>query len=72
MTNLHGGCHGHYVRNICIYGTGDLKWLLNSKSLFANKFELETYPPTVECLELILRERALNQSEVPVEPSWYF
>ncbi|XP_015268276.1 PREDICTED: N-acetyllactosaminide beta-1,6-N-acetylglucosaminyl-transferase isoform X2 [Gekko japonicus] len=72
MTDLHGGCHGHYVRNICIYGTGDLRWLLNSKSLFANKFELETYPPTVECLELVLRERALNQSEVPVEPSWYF
>ncbi|XP_060100347.1 N-acetyllactosaminide beta-1,6-N-acetylglucosaminyl-transferase-like [Heteronotia binoei] len=72
MTKLHGGCHGHYVRNICIYGTGDLKWLLNSTSLFANKFELRTYPPTMECLELILRERALNQSEVPVEPSWYF
>uniref|UniRef100_A0A8D2Q902 N-acetyllactosaminide beta-1,6-N-acetylglucosaminyl-transferase n=1 Tax=Varanus komodoensis TaxID=61221 RepID=A0A8D2Q902_VARKO len=68
----HGGCHGHYVRDICIYGTGDLKWLLNSKSLFANKFELGTYPPTMECLELTLRERALNQSEVPVEPNWYF
>ncbi|XP_007431201.1 N-acetyllactosaminide beta-1,6-N-acetylglucosaminyl-transferase [Python bivittatus] len=68
----HGGCHGHYVRSICIYGTGDLPWLLMSKSLFANKFELKTYPPTVECLELKLRERALNQSEIPVEPSWYF
>ncbi|XP_061447792.1 N-acetyllactosaminide beta-1,6-N-acetylglucosaminyl-transferase isoform X3 [Rhineura floridana] len=67
----HGGCHGHYVRGICIYGTGDLKWLLNAKSLFANKFELRTYPPTVECLELNIRERALNQSEIPVEPSWY-
>uniref|UniRef100_A0A6J0TYS9 N-acetyllactosaminide beta-1,6-N-acetylglucosaminyl-transferase-like n=1 Tax=Pogona vitticeps TaxID=103695 RepID=A0A6J0TYS9_9SAUR len=67
----HGGCHGHYVRSICIYGTGDLKWLLGLKSLFANKFELGTYPPTVECLELKLRERALNQSEVPVDPSWY-
>ncbi|XP_063154952.1 N-acetyllactosaminide beta-1,6-N-acetylglucosaminyl-transferase [Candoia aspera] len=68
----HEGCHGHYVRSICIYGTGDLPWLLKSKSLFANKFELKTYPPTVECLELKLRERALNQSEIPVEPSWYF
>ncbi|XP_053252900.1 N-acetyllactosaminide beta-1,6-N-acetylglucosaminyl-transferase isoform X3 [Podarcis raffonei] len=67
----HGGCHGRYVRAICIYGTGDLKWLLKSKSLFANKFELETYPPTVECLELSVRERTLNQSEIPVEPSWY-
>ncbi|KAM3841572.1 N-acetyllactosaminide beta-1,6-N-acetylglucosaminyl-transferase [Vipera latastei] len=68
----HGGCHGHYVRSICIYGTGDLPWLLKSKNLFANKFELKTYPPTVECLELKLRERALNESEIPVEPSWYF
>ncbi|EMP31651.1 N-acetyllactosaminide beta-1,6-N-acetylglucosaminyl-transferase, isoform C [Chelonia mydas] len=59
----HGGCHGHYVRGICIYGTGDLKWLLKSSSMFANKFELKTYPLTVECLELSLRERALNQSE---------
>ncbi|XP_060630782.2 N-acetyllactosaminide beta-1,6-N-acetylglucosaminyl-transferase isoform X1 [Anolis sagrei] len=67
----HGGCHGRYVRGICIFGTGDLKWLLSSENLFANKFELKTYPPTVECLELNLRERALNQSEVPVEPSWY-
>ncbi|XP_028593581.2 N-acetyllactosaminide beta-1,6-N-acetylglucosaminyl-transferase isoform X1 [Podarcis muralis] len=67
----HGGCHGRYVRAICIYGTGDLKWLLKSKSLFANKFELETYPPTVECLELSVRERTLNQSEIPVEQSWY-
>uniref|UniRef100_A0A8D0GZT6 Uncharacterized protein n=1 Tax=Sphenodon punctatus TaxID=8508 RepID=A0A8D0GZT6_SPHPU len=72
MTRSHGGCHGRYVRDICIYGPGDLKWLFNSSGMFANKFELKTYPPTVECLELRLRERALNQSETPVEPSWYF
>nr|XP_023958613.1 N-acetyllactosaminide beta-1,6-N-acetylglucosaminyl-transferase isoform X2 [Chrysemys picta bellii] len=70
--NSHGGCHGHYVRSICIYGTGDLKWLFKSVSMFANKFELKTYPLTVECLELRLRERALNQSETQVKPSWYF
>ncbi|TFK09186.1 TNF receptor-associated factor 1 [Platysternon megacephalum] len=70
--SFHGGCHGHYVRGICIYGTGDLKWLFKSTSMFANKFELKTYPLTVECLELRLRERALNQSETQVKPSWYF
>lgn len=63
---------GHYVHGICIYGNGDLKWLMNSPSLFANKFELNTYPLTVECLELRLRERTLNQSETAVQPSWYF
>lgn len=72
MEDKHGGCHGHYVRGICIYGNGDLKWLINSPSLFANKFELTTYPLTVECLELRLRERTLNQSETAVQPSWYF
>ncbi|XP_059580420.1 N-acetyllactosaminide beta-1,6-N-acetylglucosaminyl-transferase isoform X3 [Alligator mississippiensis] len=72
MKKKHGGCHGHYVRDICIYGTGDLKWLYNSTCLFANKFELKTYPLTVECLELRLRERALSQSEIQVDPNWYF
>ncbi|XP_055451125.1 N-acetyllactosaminide beta-1,6-N-acetylglucosaminyl-transferase isoform X1 [Psammomys obesus] len=72
MEDKHGGCHGHYVHGICIYGNGDLKWLINSQSLFANKFELNTYPLTVECLELRHRERTLNQSETAIEPSWYF
>ncbi|XP_012659710.1 N-acetyllactosaminide beta-1,6-N-acetylglucosaminyl-transferase isoform X2 [Otolemur garnettii] len=72
MEDKHGGCHGRYVHGICIYGNGDLKWLVNSQSLFANKFELNTYPLTVECLELRLRERTLNQSEIAIQPSWYF
>ncbi|KAI5932044.1 N-acetyllactosaminide beta-1,6-N-acetylglucosaminyl-transferase isoform X2 [Manis javanica] len=72
MEDKHGGCHGHYIHGICIYGNGDLKWLINSPSLFANKFELTTYPLTVECLELRLRERTLNQSETAIQPSWYF
>ncbi|XP_053253068.1 N-acetyllactosaminide beta-1,6-N-acetylglucosaminyl-transferase-like [Podarcis raffonei] len=66
-----GKCYGHYKRDICVYGTGDLEWLLSGTQLFANKVELETYPPTVECLELAVRERALKESEIPVEPSWY-
>ncbi|OXB63390.1 hypothetical protein ASZ78_004831 [Callipepla squamata] len=72
MEDIHGGCHGRYVRGICIYGTGDLKWLFNSTCMFANKFELRTYPLTVECLELRHRKRTLAQSEVQVEPNWYF
>ncbi|NXC75128.1 GNT2A transferase, partial [Anhinga anhinga] len=72
MEESHGGCHGHYVRGICVYGTGDLKWLFNSTCMFANKFELKTYPLTVECLELRHRQRTLSQSEVQVEPNWHF
>ncbi|KAM5157967.1 N-acetyllactosaminide beta-1,6-N-acetylglucosaminyl-transferase-like [Mantella aurantiaca] len=70
--NDHGGCHGHYIRDICIYGTGDLQWLINTNSIFANKFELKSYPPTLECLEMKIRERTLNQSEVTVQPDWCF
>ncbi|KAM6298971.1 N-acetyllactosaminide beta-1,6-N-acetylglucosaminyl-transferase [Aegotheles albertisi] len=72
MEDSHGGCHGRYVRGICVYGPGDLKWLFNSTCMFANKFELKTYPPTLECLELRHRQRTLSQSEVQVEPNWYF
>ncbi|OCT74411.1 hypothetical protein XELAEV_18033387mg [Xenopus laevis] len=70
----HDGCHGHYVRGVCIYGTGDLQWLLNLKSsfMFANKFELASYPPTIECLELRLRKRALNHAEISLQPNWTF
>ncbi|XP_041040557.1 N-acetyllactosaminide beta-1,6-N-acetylglucosaminyl-transferase-like isoform X3 [Carcharodon carcharias] len=58
----HDGCHGHYVRNICIYGLEDLKWLSERDSLFANKFELHAYPPTLECLEYRILKRTWNQS----------
>ncbi|XP_072267819.1 N-acetyllactosaminide beta-1,6-N-acetylglucosaminyl-transferase-like isoform X2 [Pyxicephalus adspersus] len=63
---------GHYIRDICIYGTGDLQWLSNANSIFANKFESKSYPPTLECLEIKIRERALNQSEVTIQTDWYF
>ncbi|XP_017717588.1 PREDICTED: N-acetyllactosaminide beta-1,6-N-acetylglucosaminyl-transferase-like [Rhinopithecus bieti] len=62
---------GHYRRDSCIYGPEDLKWLYESSSMFANKLELETYPLTVECLELRIREQTLTQGEVPVEPERY-
>ncbi|KAL4676431.1 hypothetical protein H8959_010576 [Pygathrix nigripes] len=71
MEDTHGGCHGHYRRDSCIYGPEDLKWLYESSSMFANKLELETYPLTVECLELRIREKTLNQGAVPVEPDRY-
>lgn len=62
---------GHYWQDMCVYGPGDLKWLYKSSSMFANKLKLETYPLTVECLELRIREKTLNQSEFPVETDWY-
>nr|DBA24567.1 TPA: hypothetical protein GDO54_012200 [Pyxicephalus adspersus] len=66
------GCHGRYVRQVCIYGTGDLEWLFNSSSLFANKFELTSYPPTLECLDLRLRRRTLTEIETRPQNHWFF
>ncbi|XP_060086735.1 beta-1,3-galactosyl-O-glycosyl-glycoprotein beta-1,6-N-acetylglucosaminyltransferase 7-like [Heteronotia binoei] len=66
----HNGCKGHYVRGICVYGLGDIKWIIESPHLFANKFEPETYPLVMECLERHYRLKVLQQAEVPLEEHW--
>ncbi|XP_044155734.1 beta-1,3-galactosyl-O-glycosyl-glycoprotein beta-1,6-N-acetylglucosaminyltransferase 7-like isoform X2 [Bufo gargarizans] len=68
---LHSGCSGHYVRDICIYGLGDLRWLIDSPHLFANKFDPNLYGLVTDCLERHHRHRVLEGAEVPVEKSWY-
>ncbi|KAM4028901.1 N-acetyllactosaminide beta-1,6-N-acetylglucosaminyl-transferase-like [Anomaloglossus baeobatrachus] len=68
----HDGCHGRYVRQVCVYGEGDLPWLYNSTRVFANKFELSSYPPTMECLELRMRRKTLSESETALQPNWFF
>uniref|UniRef100_A0A671VJZ8 Uncharacterized protein n=1 Tax=Sparus aurata TaxID=8175 RepID=A0A671VJZ8_SPAAU len=52
-------CHGNHVREICVYGAGDLPWLLEQHHLFANKFDTDTDPIAVYCLEKYLRQKAL-------------
>ncbi|XP_060928064.1 beta-1,3-galactosyl-O-glycosyl-glycoprotein beta-1,6-N-acetylglucosaminyltransferase-like [Limanda limanda] len=54
-------CHGSHVREVCIYGAGDLKWMLKQHHLFANKFDIDTDPIAVYCLEKYLRKRALSE-----------
>ncbi|XP_032895878.1 uncharacterized protein LOC116985293 [Amblyraja radiata] len=66
----HNGCKGHYVHNICVYGLGDLEWLIQRDSLFANKFEVDNHPLVAECMERWLRRKTLSQSEVPIQPEW--
>ncbi|XP_053277809.1 beta-1,3-galactosyl-O-glycosyl-glycoprotein beta-1,6-N-acetylglucosaminyltransferase isoform X1 [Pleuronectes platessa] len=53
-------CHGSHVRGVCIYGAGDLHWMLKQHHLFANKFDIDTDPVPVYCLEKYLRKRALS------------
>ncbi|XP_068450439.1 beta-1,3-galactosyl-O-glycosyl-glycoprotein beta-1,6-N-acetylglucosaminyltransferase 7 [Clinocottus analis] len=67
---VHNGCKGHYVRDICIYGVEDLPWIINKNSMFANKFESDTFPEALDCLEHWHRTKVLNQATVAIEPSW--
>ncbi|KAK5613174.1 hypothetical protein CRENBAI_000275 [Crenichthys baileyi] len=56
-------CQGSHVRSICVYGAGDLQWLLENHHLFANKFDTYRDPIPVFCLEKHLRQKALAESE---------
>uniref|UniRef100_A0A8C5QWN3 Glucosaminyl (N-acetyl) transferase family member 7 n=1 Tax=Leptobrachium leishanense TaxID=445787 RepID=A0A8C5QWN3_9ANUR len=62
---------GHYVRDICIYGLGDLQWIIESPHLFANKFDPGVYPLVTDCLERHYRLKVLAQAEVALDPNWY-
>ncbi|XP_067360287.1 beta-1,3-galactosyl-O-glycosyl-glycoprotein beta-1,6-N-acetylglucosaminyltransferase 7 isoform X2 [Channa argus] len=67
---VHNGCKGHYTRGICIYGTEDLPWIINHDGMFANKFESNTHPEALDCLEQWHRNKVLSQATVHIDPSW--
>ncbi|KAM9137684.1 beta-1,3-galactosyl-O-glycosyl-glycoprotein beta-1,6-N-acetylglucosaminyltransferase isoform 1-T2 [Pangshura tecta] len=54
-------CNGIHVRSVCVFGVGDLNWMLQKHHLFANKFDTDVDPFAIQCLEEYLRERALHQ-----------
>ncbi|MED6282772.1 Beta-1,3-galactosyl-O-glycosyl-glycoprotein beta-1,6-N-acetylglucosaminyltransferase [Characodon lateralis] len=53
-------CTGIYRRAVCVYGAGDLLWLLRQQHLFANKFDPEVDDISIRCLESVLRFKALG------------
>lgn len=61
---------GHYARDICVYGIEDIPWIIEKKGMFANKFEINTFPEALDCLEQWHRNKVLNQATVPINPSW--
>ncbi|XP_051986936.1 beta-1,3-galactosyl-O-glycosyl-glycoprotein beta-1,6-N-acetylglucosaminyltransferase 7 isoform X2 [Xyrauchen texanus] len=67
----HKGCKGRYVRDVCIFGIGDLPWVISKGSMFANKFESASFPEALDCLELWHRNKLLQQATVPIQPSWH-
>uniref|UniRef100_A0A3B4FZF6 Beta-1,3-galactosyl-O-glycosyl-glycoprotein beta-1,6-N-acetylglucosaminyltransferase 3 n=1 Tax=Pundamilia nyererei TaxID=303518 RepID=A0A3B4FZF6_9CICH len=56
-------CTGVYRRSICVYGAGDLPWLLKQHHLFANKFDPEVDDVAIRCLESVLRFKALEHQQ---------
>ena len=61
-TSVYPRCTGHYSRGVCVYGVGDLPWLLEQHHLFANKFDYDVDPYAIECLDVWLRNRTLSQT----------
>ncbi|XP_072537187.1 beta-1,3-galactosyl-O-glycosyl-glycoprotein beta-1,6-N-acetylglucosaminyltransferase-like [Salminus brasiliensis] len=53
-------CQGIHIRAICVYGVGDLQWMLEQSHLFANKFDTDFDPIAMRCLEKHLRNKALQ------------
>ncbi|NWS99158.1 GCNT3 acetylglucosaminyltransferase, partial [Mionectes macconnelli] len=52
-------CTGRHQRSVCIYGAGDVPWMLQQHHLLANKFDPEVDDAAILCLEEHLRHRAL-------------
>ncbi|KAM6125146.1 beta-1,3-galactosyl-O-glycosyl-glycoprotein beta-1,6-N-acetylglucosaminyltransferase 3 [Phoenicopterus ruber ruber] len=52
-------CTGQHQRSVCIYGVGDVPWLLQHHHLLANKFDPVVDDAAIQCLEEHLRHRAL-------------
>ncbi|XP_078087453.1 beta-1,3-galactosyl-O-glycosyl-glycoprotein beta-1,6-N-acetylglucosaminyltransferase 3-like [Mustelus asterias] len=57
---LYPPCTGRFRHLICIYGTGDLPWIVQQKPLFANKFDPQIDNMAVQCMEEYLRHRAIR------------
>ncbi|NXU84362.1 GCNT3 acetylglucosaminyltransferase, partial [Xiphorhynchus elegans] len=52
-------CTGRHQRSVCIYGAGDVPWMLQQHHLLANKFDPEVDDAAILCLEEHLRHKAL-------------
>lgn len=60
----YGPCSGTHQRGICIYGVGDLHWILRNPHLFANKFDPKVDDNVLQCLEEYLRYKAIYGTEL--------
>jgi mucin type N-acetylglucosaminyltransferase 3 len=57
-------CSGTHQRGICIYGAGDVHWILQNHHLLANKFDPKVDDNALQCLEEYLRYKAIYGTEL--------
>jgi hypothetical protein len=55
-------CEGIYADNLCVFGVGDLAWLLKRKELFARRVDLHYDHVVIECLEKLLLHGSLSNT----------
>lgn len=60
-------CTGDYRRAVCVYGAGDIRWLLKQPHLLANKFDPEIDDISIRCLESYLSVKRLGQDSMLTE-----
>lgn len=63
-------CHGKYVRDVCILGTGDLSSLINRPELFVNKFYLNYQSKAFQCMEQWFMKK-VSQNRVEIDADYY-
>ncbi|XP_053321076.1 beta-1,3-galactosyl-O-glycosyl-glycoprotein beta-1,6-N-acetylglucosaminyltransferase 3-like [Spea bombifrons] len=54
-------CTGIHRRAVCVYGSGDLNWLLKQHHLLANKFDPDVDDVAITCLEEYLRDKQFTR-----------
>ncbi|KAM8973286.1 beta-1,3-galactosyl-O-glycosyl-glycoprotein beta-1,6-N-acetylglucosaminyltransferase 3-like [Pelodytes ibericus] len=57
-------CTGTHQNLICIFGCGDLHWLLQQHHILANKFDPVVHNTAIQCLEEYLRFKTLNVNNI--------
>ncbi|ESO06720.1 hypothetical protein HELRODRAFT_106314 [Helobdella robusta] len=53
-------CKGMFIRNICIFGVGDLTWIVKHPQLFVNKFHSDYQWLSLECMEELVFNKTKN------------
>ncbi|XP_013385195.1 beta-1,3-galactosyl-O-glycosyl-glycoprotein beta-1,6-N-acetylglucosaminyltransferase isoform X1 [Lingula anatina] len=62
-------CYGKWQRGICVFGVGDLQFMVERKELFVNKFLYDYEPLALECAEEWLRYKQM--AVLPIDLSYY-